>query len=142
MIFLGAGPFEPMRLLPRRLDLTSGTIALVGAGTRAMTTLRLLRSTGAYVCWYANDADIAEEVLLASAPPGRLELSFADPRRANFSQFTAVFAAAGGRLDRDIAAHARALNVPVNVVGRPDLSTFTFSDDLDRAATAPTENAA
>ena len=107
-----------------------------------MTTLRLLRSAGANVCWYANDVDVAEEALFASAPPGRLELSFADPRQANFSQFTAVVAAAGGQLDRDIATHARALDVPVNVVGRPDLSTFIFSDDLDRAATAPTENAA
>ena len=131
-----------MRLLPRWLDLLSGTVALVGAGAQAMTTLRLLRSAGVNVCWYAGDIDIAEEVLLASAPPGRLELSFADPRRANFSAFTAVVAAAGGRLDQDIAAHARALDVPVNVIGRPELSTFIFSDDIGRAATVATENAA
>jgi siroheme synthase (precorrin-2 oxidase/ferrochelatase) len=131
-----------MRLLPGWLDLLSGTVALVGAGAQAMTTLRLLRSTGANVCWYAGDVDIAEEVLLASAPPGRLELSFADPRRANFCAFTAVIAAAGGRLDQDVAAHARALDVPVNVIGRPELSTFIFTDDLARAATAATENAA
>jgi uroporphyrin-III C-methyltransferase/precorrin-2 dehydrogenase/sirohydrochlorin ferrochelatase len=126
-----------MRLIPRLLDLTSGTVALVGAGSHAVAMLRLLRSAGATVRWYADNVDLAEEVLLASAPPGHLELSFADPLRADFFEFTAVVAAAGGRLDQDIAARARANGVPVNVVDRPDVSTFSFSD-LDRGAAVGT----
>ncbi len=121
-----------MRFLPVFLDLASGTVALIGSGPAAVNKLRLLRSAGADVRWYSGSMDVAEEVLLASAPSGRLELSFADPLRADFSEFVAVVAAAGGTLDEDVAARARASNIPVNVVDRPDLSTFIVPAVVDR----------
>src|SRR5262245_39896086 len=109
-----------MRFLPVFLDLASGTVALVGSGQAALTKLRLLRASGANVRWYSSSADVAEEVLLASPPTGRLELSFADPLQADFSEFVAVVSAAGGALDEAVATRARARNVPVNVVDQPD----------------------
>jgi uroporphyrin-III C-methyltransferase / precorrin-2 dehydrogenase / sirohydrochlorin ferrochelatase len=121
-----------MRFLPVFLDLASGTVALVGAGPAALNKLRLLRAAGANVRWYSSSADVAEEVLLASRPSGRLELSFADPLQADFSEFVAVVSAAGGALDEGVAAGARERNVPVNVVDRPDLSTFVFPAVVDR----------
>lgn len=121
-----------MRFLPVFFDLTSGTIALVGSGPAAVNKLRLLRSAGADVRWLSGDVDVAEEVLLASAPAGRLELSFADPLQADYSEFIAVVATAGGTLDEGVAARARASHVPVNVVDRPDLSTFIFPAVVDR----------
>ena len=121
-----------MRFLPVFLDLTSGTVALVGSGPAVVNKLRLLRSAGAHVRWYSGSMDVAEEVLLASAPSGGLELSFADPLQADFSEFIAVVAAAGGPLDEAIAARARASNIPVNVVDRPDLSTFIVPAVVDR----------
>ena len=42
-----------MRFLPLFLDLSAGTIALIGAGPAAASKLRLLRSAGANVRWYA-----------------------------------------------------------------------------------------
>ena len=120
-----------MRFLPVFLDVRSGTVALVGSGPAALSKLRLLRSAGADVRWLSGDVDVAEEVLLASAPSGRLELSFADPLQADYSEFVAVVAAAGA-LDEGVAARARASNLPVNVVDRPDLSTFIFPAIVDR----------
>jgi len=123
---------RPMRYLPVFLDLASGTVALVGSGPVALNKLRLLRAAGANVRWYSSSADVAEEVLIASPPSGRLELSFADPLQADFSEFVAVVSATGVTLDEGVAALARARNVPVNVVDRPDLSTFVFPAVVDR----------
>jgi uroporphyrin-III C-methyltransferase/precorrin-2 dehydrogenase/sirohydrochlorin ferrochelatase len=121
-----------MRFLPVFYDLTSGLVALIGSGPAAVTKLRLLRSAGANVRWFSRDVDVAEEALLVSAPSGRLELSFVDPLQADFSEFMAVVAATGGSIDEGVAARARASNVPVNVVDRPDLSTFIFPAVVDR----------
>src|SRR5207245_5148245 len=74
----------------------------------------------------------AEEVLLASPPSGRLGLSFADPLQADFSEFVAVVSATGSALDEGVAARARVRNIPVNVVDRPDLSTFVVPAVVDR----------
>src|SRR5215813_12829738 len=121
-----------MRFLPLFLDLDSGTVALVGSGAAALSKLQLLRSAGADVRWYSGNLDVAEDVVLASASAGRLELSFADPLEADFSEFAAIVVAAGGDLGERVAARARAANVAVNVVDRPDLSTFIFPAVVDR----------
>lgn len=121
-----------MRFLPLFLDLRSGTVALFGAGAAARSKLRLLRSAGANVRWFSDNVDVAEAALLASAPPGRLEIAFADPCAADLSEFVAVVAATGGPLDADISERARALNIPVNVVDRPGLSSFLFPAIVDR----------
>ena len=121
-----------MHFLPVFFDLKAGTVALVGAGPAALNKLRLLQSAGANVRWFSNNADVAEEALLANTRPRQLEISFADPLHADISEFIAVVAAVGGSLDEEIAARARAANVPVNVVDRPDLSSFIFPAIIDR----------
>ena len=97
-----------MRFLPVCFAIAPGNVALVGSGPVALNKLRLLRAAGANVRWYSASADVAEEVLLASNPSGRLELSFADPLQADFSDFVAVVSAAGGALDEGVATRARA----------------------------------
>jgi uroporphyrin-III C-methyltransferase / precorrin-2 dehydrogenase / sirohydrochlorin ferrochelatase len=121
-----------MRFLPLFLDLRAGKVALIGSGPSAVNKLRLLRAAGADVRWYSEDVDVAEEMLLASRPPGRLELSFADPLQANVREFRLVVAATGTALDDAVAALARAANVPINVVDRPELSSFIFPAIVDR----------
>ena len=121
-----------MRFLPLFLDVRAGTVALIGAGPAAQNKLRLLRAAGADVRWYCGDVDAAEEMLLASAPSGRLEFSWSDPLQANFREFRMVVAATGTPLDDAVAALARAANVPVNVVDRPELSSFIFPAIIDR----------
>ena len=120
-----------MRFLPVFLDLTEGVVGLVGSGPAALNKLRLLRSAGARVRWYCKDVGGAEQALTA-ALSGPLEISFADPRQADFADCLAVVSAAGDALDDDIAALARRRYIPVSVVDRPELSTFIFPAIVDR----------
>ncbi len=120
-----------MRFLPVFLDLASGTVALVGTGAAALNKLRLLRSAGANVRWYVDNFAVAAQAL-ADGESSRIEIVFADPLQDDFADFIAVVVAAGEPLDGQIAAQARAKNVPVNVVDRPDLSTFIFPAIVDR----------
>jgi len=122
----------PMRFLPVFVDAAAGTIALIGSSPAALAKLRLLRAAGANVRWYCRSADVAEEAMLVGAPPGRLELTFGDALQADLSEFVAVVSAAGDPLDEAVAHRARTHNVPVNVVDRPDLSTFIFPATINR----------
>ena len=121
-----------MNFLPLFVDLKAGTIALIGGGTAARSKLTLLRAAGATVRWFSGDIDVAETVLSVSAPPGRIEILTSDPLQATFSEFIAVIAATGCALDEKIAERARATNTLVNVVDRPDLSSFIMPAIVDR----------
>src|SRR6266516_2809588 len=120
-----------MRCLSVFLDTAAGAVILVGAGEPARGKLRLLRAAGAHVRWFSRDVDVAEEMLTLSGP-GRLEISFGDPLKADLSDAVAVVSAAGDGLDAQIASRARRHRIPVNVVDRPDLSTFIFPAIVDR----------
>src|SRR5262249_50426689 len=97
-----------MRYLPIFLDLAAGPVVLVGSGDAARAKLRLLRAANADVRWYR------------------------DPETLQLSHAVAVIAATGGPSDEIIAREARALRIPVNVVDRPDLSTFIVPAIVDR----------
>ena len=120
-----------MRFLPVFLDTCAGVVILVGSGEPARGKLRLLRAAGAHVRWFSRDVDVAEEMLTLSGP-GRLEISFGDPLKADLSEAVAVVSAAGDGLDAQIAARARRHRIPVNVVDRPEISTFVIPAVVDR----------
>ena len=121
-----------MRFLPLFLDLSSEAIALIGNSAAAMNKLHLLRSAGATVRWFSDDVDVSTELLLASVPPGRVEIDLSDPLQADFSKFVAVVVAHGDARDEAIARRARTTSVLVNVVDRPDLSNFIVPAIVDR----------
>jgi uroporphyrin-III C-methyltransferase/precorrin-2 dehydrogenase/sirohydrochlorin ferrochelatase len=121
-----------MRFLPLFVDLRSGTVALVGAGAAARNKLRLLRSAGATVRWFPLEVDVAEELLALSGPPGQVEIDVSDPLTADLTKFVAVIAATGCALDEQIAERARAANTLINVVDRPELSSFIMPAIVDR----------
>jgi uroporphyrin-III C-methyltransferase/precorrin-2 dehydrogenase/sirohydrochlorin ferrochelatase len=106
-------------------------VIVVGSGEPARGKLRLLRAAGAHVRWFSREVDIAEEMLTLPGP-GRLEISFGDPLKADLSDAVAVVSATGDVLDAQIAARARRHRIPVNVVDRPELSTFIFPAVVDR----------
>jgi uroporphyrin-III C-methyltransferase / precorrin-2 dehydrogenase / sirohydrochlorin ferrochelatase len=120
-----------MRFLPVFLDTAAGVVIVVGSGEPALGKLRLLRAAGGHVRWFSRDTDVAEEMRPPSGQ-GRLEISFGDPLKADWSDAVAVVSAAGDALDAQIAARARRHRIPVNVVDRPELSTFIFPAIVDR----------
>ncbi len=120
-----------MRFLPVFFDTSAGVFLLVGSGEPALGKLRLLRAAGAHVRWFSCDADVAEEVLTLPGE-GRLEISVGDPLEADLSDVVAIVSAAGPALDTQIAERARRQRLPVNIVDRPELSTFIFPAIVDR----------
>jgi uroporphyrin-III C-methyltransferase/precorrin-2 dehydrogenase/sirohydrochlorin ferrochelatase len=121
-----------MRFLPVFLDLTQGAVGLAGSGSAACSKMRLLRSAGARVRWFAENPGAIEADLAAELRSGQVEVSATDPRQADFSGLIAVVSALGDARDDAIAAQARQQRIPVNVVDRPDLSTFIFPAIVDR----------
>src|SRR5262245_34767778 len=121
-----------MRFLPVFLDLTSGVVVLAGSGEPAQAKLRLLDAAGARVRWYPGGQAGVAPAGIAGLGDGRVTIAAGDPRCGDWSDVIAVVAAAGAPLDAAIASCARALRIPVNVVDRPDLSTFIIPAIVDR----------
>ena len=121
-----------MRFLPVFLDLARGEVGLAGSGPAARGKLWLLQAAGARVRWFANGPGIFGDNSEVPLHSGRVEISSADPRQADFSGLVAVVSAFGDARDDEIAARARQQRVPVNVVDRPDLSSFIFPAIVDR----------
>ena len=115
-----------MRYIPVFLDLAAGPVVLVGSGAAALAKLRLLHAANASVRWYRNDA------ANASTENAHQVISGAAPDAIDLTDAVAVVAAEGGPADEVVAAHARALRIPVNVVDRPELSTFVVPAIVDR----------
>jgi uroporphyrin-III C-methyltransferase/precorrin-2 dehydrogenase/sirohydrochlorin ferrochelatase len=120
-----------MRFLPVFLDLQAGPVVLVGAGELARAKLRLLMSAGARVRWFATDDDHDVSGLDADAL-SRLERAEGDPLRADLSNVIAVLCAGAGRVGEAMAARARGVGLPVNVMDDLQHSTFIFPAIVDR----------
>jgi uroporphyrin-III C-methyltransferase / precorrin-2 dehydrogenase / sirohydrochlorin ferrochelatase len=120
-----------MRFLPVFLDLASGTLVLVGSGEPALNKLRLLDAAGARVRWFPGD-NILRARAIAAGRGERIVIDASDPRTADFSDAIAIVSAGGRPLDDEIAARARVARIPINVVDRPDLSTFIIPAIVDR----------
>jgi uroporphyrin-III C-methyltransferase / precorrin-2 dehydrogenase / sirohydrochlorin ferrochelatase len=121
-----------MRFLPVFLDLTQGVVGLAGSGAAARNKLRLLQAAGAQVRWFTEGPGPFGNDFEEALHSGGVEISHADPGQADFSDLIAVVSAVGDERDDGIAAQARRQRVPVNVVDRPDLSTFIFPAIVDR----------
>src|SRR4051795_13633649 len=120
-----------MRFLPIFLDLRSGPVVLVGGGEMARAKLRLLLSAGANVRWYASDG--ATDVSgIGAADAARIEHAQGDPLAADLSGVIAILCAGAGELGPAMAARAKAVGIPVNVMDDLAHSTFIFPAIVDR----------
>jgi len=119
-----------MRHFPAFHDVDARPCLLVGGGETAARKLRLLRAAGAAVTVVAP---VAGPEIAALEAAGALRL-----RRRGFvpgdldGQALAIAATGRDQVDRAVAEAARARGVPVNVVDRPDLSSFLVPAIVDR----------
>jgi uroporphyrin-III C-methyltransferase/precorrin-2 dehydrogenase/sirohydrochlorin ferrochelatase len=117
-----------MGFLPVFFDVAARPVLLFGSGAQAQAKLQLLRAAGAQVRWFSAEDHATHAVHYA----GRIEKRTGEPGDADLTAALAVVSAAGRGPDDRIAARARALGVPVNVVDRLDLSTFIFPAIVNR----------
>lgn len=116
-----------MRFLPLFFDLTTGPVILAGEGREALAKLRILKSANAQIFWYVLSGDG-----LDARDADGVELRIGLPADEDLIGAILLVGSAGKQTNEQLAAQARAMNVPVNVVDRPDLSTFIFPSIVDR----------
>jgi uroporphyrin-III C-methyltransferase/precorrin-2 dehydrogenase/sirohydrochlorin ferrochelatase len=120
-----------MGFLPVFFDVSARPVLLFGSGPQAQAKLHLLRAAGAQVRWFSAEGDANGE-MHSEHYAGRIERRTGEPGDADMVAALAVVSAAGRGTDDRIAARAKALGVPVNVVDRLDLSTFIFPAIVNR----------
>jgi uroporphyrin-III C-methyltransferase/precorrin-2 dehydrogenase/sirohydrochlorin ferrochelatase len=121
-----------MRFLPVFFDLSRGNVVLIGSGAPAIAKLRLLRAAGANVRWFANGSEAGGDLVHARHYAGQIDVVAGEPGENDLAGVLAIVSSAGKEIDERVAAIARAHNIPVNIVDRPDLSTFIFPAVVDR----------
>ena len=119
-----------MRYLPVFLDLKTGPVLLLGAGEPARAKLRLLLSAGASIRWHATDGNHDVSSLGAEAP--RIDIAQGDPLTADLSGVIAVLCAGAGDVGVLMAARAKSVGLPINVMDDLANSTFIFPAIVDR----------
>lgn len=120
-----------MRFLPVFLDLQTGPILLIGAGELVRAKLRLLLAAGARIRWYATDGN-RDTAGLDPEGVARIEHEDGNPLVADLSGVVAVLCAGAGELGHAMAARAKALGLPINVMDELAHSTFIFPAIVDR----------
>jgi len=119
-----------MRYFPAFLDLTGRSVLLVGGGEAAARKLRLLRKAGAEVTVLAPRAGTEIEGLAASGAVRLVRRGFV---AGDVTGRSIVQAATGlDAVDSRVAEAAGLAGLPVNVVDRPDLSSFIMPAIVDR----------
>jgi uroporphyrin-III C-methyltransferase / precorrin-2 dehydrogenase / sirohydrochlorin ferrochelatase len=120
-----------MRFLPVFLDLAAGPVVLVGAGEFARAKLRVLTAAGAKIRWYATDGH-HDLTGLGSVNADRVDRAEGDPLAADLSGVIAILCAGAGDMGIAMAARAKSVGLPVNVMDDLDHSTFIFPAIVDR----------
>jgi uroporphyrin-III C-methyltransferase/precorrin-2 dehydrogenase/sirohydrochlorin ferrochelatase len=119
-----------MRYFPTFFDLSAKPCLVVGGGEAALGKIRLLLKAGAQVRVVAPRAHAEIEVLAAQ---GAIEIQSGGFVAGDLrGQTLAIVASGDEALDARVAGAARSAGVPVNVVDRPHLSSFTVPALIDR----------
>lgn len=119
-----------MRYFPVYVDLNGARVLVVGGGEQAAQKIRLLEKSEASIRVVAA-APSAE--LLQRESDGRISILRRGFRDADLEGVRIVYSAAGDdAVDRQVSGAAKARNIPVNVVDKPELCTFITPAIVDR----------
>jgi uroporphyrin-III C-methyltransferase / precorrin-2 dehydrogenase / sirohydrochlorin ferrochelatase len=118
-----------MRYFPIFLDFEDTRVLAVGGGEAILNKIRLLQRTGATIELIADTLDATLDGLVSHGGVAWVARRF-EP--AQLDGVVAVFAAADDITNTAVFEAARSRNIPVNVVDRPELSTFLTPAIVDR----------
>lgn len=125
---------DKLSVFPAFFRVSGKRVVVVGGGDEAYAKVRLLRNTDAAVVVVAAHVEPDFERYLANE---KIEIVAADVSADLLSASVLVFAATGNSAaDRDIAALARSLRIPVNAVDQPDHCDFFTPALVNRAPVA------
>jgi len=113
---------DRMPSLPLFIDVRHGPVVLVGGTPQALSKLAILRGLGANVRWYPL-AGAAVDVPVGESDVETFE---GEPTSEQLHAVIAVVVATSADIAVRVAAAAKRASIPVNVVDRPDVSTFMF----------------
>ncbi|MGJ5176762.1 siroheme synthase CysG [Bradyrhizobium oligotrophicum] len=119
-----------MQYLPVFLDLKTGPVLLIGAGELVRAKLRVLLSAGADIRWFATDGDF--DLAGLHDDHGQIARAEGDPLAADLTGVIAVLCAGAGDIGVAMAARARSVGLPVNVMDDLAHSSFIFPAIVDR----------
>jgi len=119
-----------MRYLPVFLDLKTGPVLLVGAGELALAKLRVLLAAGAQIRWFATDGN--HDLTGLGDGADQIALERGDPLTADLTGVIAVLCAGAGDVGVAMAARARSVGLPINVMDDLAHSSFIFPAIVDR----------
>jgi uroporphyrin-III C-methyltransferase/precorrin-2 dehydrogenase/sirohydrochlorin ferrochelatase len=114
-----------MRFFPIFLDPAAGAFVVAGSGEASEAKVRLLISAGAHVRWFVAARHVQVDSNLVA-------IFDRAPVESDLDGSIAVISAAGDPIDGQLYAWAKARNIPVNVVDRPELCTFITPAIIDR----------
>jgi uroporphyrin-III C-methyltransferase / precorrin-2 dehydrogenase / sirohydrochlorin ferrochelatase len=118
-----------MRYFPIFLDFEDTRVLAVGGGEAILNKIRLLQRTSASIELVADTLDATLDGLVSHGAVVWIGRRF-EP--AHLDGIVAVFAAADDITNKAVFEAARSRNIPVNVVDRPELSTFLTPAIVDR----------
>lgn len=120
-----------MDFLPLFFNLKDRPALVVGGGDVAARKARLLKKAGAKVTIVAPE--IVKQ-LVEQVEAGELEFRQGEFSPADLEDMVLVVAATNDQVvNRGVSASARKMNLPVNVVDQPELSSFIFPAVIDRS---------
>jgi uroporphyrin-III C-methyltransferase/precorrin-2 dehydrogenase/sirohydrochlorin ferrochelatase len=117
--------------LPLFFDLRREPVLLVGGGRIALRKARLLIRAGAVVSVVSPDIDHELDAMLTASGGNWRRDSYRSDYLEGVS--LVVVATPDGKVNAQVAADARALRIPVNVVDQPELCSFVFPSIVDRS---------
>ena len=118
-----------MRYFPIFLDFDGQRVLAVGGGEAILNKIRLLQRTSAAIEIVAESLNATLDGLVSHGGLAWVARRF-EP--AQLDGVVAVFAAADDITNKAVFEAARRRNIPVNVVDRPNLSTFLTPAIVDR----------
>jgi uroporphyrin-III C-methyltransferase/precorrin-2 dehydrogenase/sirohydrochlorin ferrochelatase len=118
-----------MRYFPIFLDFDGKRVLAVGGGEPILNKVRLLQRTAAAIEIVAERFHPTLDGLVSHGAVAWIGKGFEEHQ---LDGVAAVFAAADDDTNRAVSDAAKARNIPVNVVDRPELSTFLTPAIVDR----------